>query len=211
MTQKKWVIGTSAFLAAALILSGIVAFASDLGSKNDPLVSAGYIEQEFTPTLLEMIDSAVKLQAEQYNEELTQKYNRLANDLEQRIGSITGDASLAGDDELIAAIAEIVLAQIEIPVVGSSGGGEGGVYKMIDVENGKTVKLGQGSTMFLRGGSATCVTTNSVGLIDLTTGAVIENNKALELNHDYACTIEGRGFKATSKTTVFIMGTYTVS
>ncbi|MCL2083971.1 MAG: hypothetical protein FWH06_01775 [Oscillospiraceae bacterium] len=216
MAQKKWVVGVAAFLTVTLMISGFMALASEIGSKDDPIPSMSYISTEFTPVILEKINAAVSAKAQDYAGELDAKYNRLANELESKINAITagsgsGGALLADDQELIDAIAARVLAQM--PVTGSSGGGEGGGgYVRVDLSNGQTVSLGLGSTVFLRGGSATCVTSSNVGLINLTAGTVIDNGQNLEMNNQYACTIDGRGFKATSANTIaFIMGTYTIT
>jgi hypothetical protein len=82
--------------------------------------------------------------------------------------------------------------------------------KKIEVTSGKTLKLSLGSEVLLRLGSATVVAAGSPGLIDETAGIDLGGGKALEANHLYLATVEGRGFKATAKVTVFVRGAYTV-
>ena len=66
--------------------------------------------------------------------------------------------------------------------------------------------------VMLRVGSAVCVSPSAPGLINETTGAVLNNGGTLVTNNLYMMTIEGRGVQATAATTkVLVRGTYTIA
>lgn len=208
MVNRKWVVGLTAFLAVALLLTGFVAVAAETGSKEDPALSLGYLTEEFQPVIMAKIDEIVKLRTDEYVADMTNRMNQLSQQVSTGGGAFD-TSSLVNDSEFIAAIAAEVLQ--EMPVVSGGGGtGSGGTQK-VEIKNGKTLTCELGTKVVLRLGSATCVASGSPGLIDLTTGNDLANGKALEKNHEYLCTIKGRGFKATADVTVFIDGAYTIS
>ena len=66
--------------------------------------------------------------------------------------------------------------------------------------------------VMLRVGTAACVAPSAPGLIDETSAGTLNNGGALEKNHLYMMTIEGRGVQATAATTkLLVRGTYTVA
>ncbi|MDR0382341.1 MAG: hypothetical protein LBH86_10175 [Oscillospiraceae bacterium] len=205
MVQKKWVVGLSAFLLVALLFVGYMAMAAELGGRDDPLVTVSYITDELIPGLSGKIDAAVAAKTQEYSDQLEAKYNQLVAGLESGVaGGLT-------DPELIDAVAEAVLRQQ------GAGAGTGGAVpsadtmKRVDITNGQTLKLALGSEALLRLGSAVCVASGSPGLIDATTGGELANGGALEKNHIYLATVEGRGFKADGAVTVFVRGSYTLA
>ncbi|MDR2671091.1 MAG: hypothetical protein LBC26_05160 [Oscillospiraceae bacterium] len=203
MVQKKWVVGLSAFLLIALLFVGYMAMAVELGSRDDPLVTVSYITDELIPGLSDKIDAAVAAKTKEYSDQLETKYNQLMAGLE---GGAAGGLT---DPAFIDAVAEAVLSK-------QSSGGGGAVpsadtMKRVDLTNGQTLKLALGSETLLRLGSAVCVAGGSPGLIDVTTGGELADGGALEQNHLYLATVEGRGFKAGGATTVFVRGAYTLS
>jgi len=207
MIKKKWAIGVTAFLVVSLLLAGFVAFAAETGSQADPAVSLSYITEEFQPAIIQKIDEIVKQRADEYAADMNQRINSLSAQISGGGASI--DASgLVNDADFISSVAAAVLEQM--PVI-SGGGGEGGGMQRVEVQNGKTVTLVVGSEVVLRIGSATVVASGSPGLINLTTGNDLADGRPLERNHNYLCTIAGRGFKAASDVTVFIRGGYTIS
>lgn len=202
MVQKKWMVGLSAFLLIALLFVGYMAMAVELGSRDDPLVTVSYITDELIPGLSEKIDAAVAAKTKEYSDQLETKYNQLVTGLE------SGAAGSLTDPALIDAVAEAVLRK-----QGSSGGGavpSADTMKRVDLTNGQTLKLALGSEALLRLGSAACVASGSPGLIDVTTGGELASGGALEKNHLYLATVEGRGLKADGATTVFVRGSYTL-
>ena len=90
--------------------------------------------------------------------------------------------------------------------------GGGNVFKVVTLSNGQILEGDVGCEVMLRIGTATCGTTDSVGLIDTTDGTNLGNGKALVTNHLYLITISTRTVTATSGTVkVLVRGPYTVS
>ncbi|GHU96743.1 hypothetical protein FACS1894208_11750 [Clostridia bacterium] len=211
MVQKHWIIGVMIFLAVALAGSGIAAIAA--GTKDDPLVSESYVQGEFHSQLMAKITEAVKTSSDEYANTLTSQFNALQASVDSRINSLgagsVDTAALIADQAFIDAIAAAVIAGMPQgggQVVGVSAG-----FTYVEVPSGKTVTLERGSEVILRVGTAKCVASSAVGLVDITDASTIENNNELKLNHHYLCTIEGRGFKASAALKVFIRGKYTVT
>lgn len=207
MVNRRWVVGLTAFLAVALLLTGFVAVAAETGSKEDPALSLGYLTEEFQPVIMAKIDEVVKLRADEYAADMNNRINQLSQQVSTGGGAFD-TSTLVNDSEFIAAIAAAVLQ--EIPVTSGGGGSGAGGMQKVEIKNGKTITCEIGTKVVLRLGSATCVASGSPGLIDLTTGNDLANGKALEKNHEYLCTIKGRGFKATADVTVFIDGAYII-
>ena len=207
MAEKKWVVGLSAFLLAVLLFAGYMAMAAELGSRDDPLVTASYITEELMPNLTRKIDDAIAQKTKEYSESLDRQYDALAADLENVISDFSKSFSSGSlnDPAFIGAVADAVIARQ------GGGGGTAGTMKKVEVPSGKTVTLALGSEALLRIGSASCVASGAPGLIDMTAGSELSNGGALQKNHLYMCTVEGRGFKATAAVTVFIRGVYSIS
>lgn len=97
-------------------------------------------------------------------------------------------------------------------VLGQGGGTAGGnVFTVVTLSQGQTLVGDVGCEVMLRVGAATCGTSDSVGLIDTTTGANLGNGGALVTNHLYMVTISTRSVTAASSTVkVLARGPYTV-
>ena len=94
----------------------------------------------------------------------------------------------------------------------SGTGGTGASFSVVDIPNGKTMWGGVGCEVMLRVGSARCVSSASPGLINSTTGDVLENGGNLQKNHLYLITIENRGVQASGGAVkVLVRGSYTIS
>lgn len=99
---------------------------------------------------------------------------------------------------------EKVLAQ-------GGGAGSGNVFTVVTLTQGQSLVGNVGCEVMLRIGSATCGSTDSVGLIDTTTGANLANGGTLAANHLYMVTISPRTVTATSGTVkVLARGPYTI-
>lgn len=103
-----------------------------------------------------------------------------------------------------------ILAQVQQRASGS-GGGTASAFSVVELTKGQALTAGVGCEVMLRGGSAACVAAGSPGLIDQTTGATLENGKALEKNHLYMATIDGRGVTAADTVVLLVRGSYTVA
>ena len=84
-------------------------------------------------------------------------------------------------------------------------------YTVVTLKKDQRLNMDIGCEVMLRIGTAQCVSPSSPGLINTTTGATINNDSALEVNHLYMATITGRAIKATANTTkVLVRGGYTI-
>lgn len=85
-------------------------------------------------------------------------------------------------------------------------------YAVVTLKKGQVLNMEIGCEVMLRIGTAACVTPSSPGLIDMTDGSTLNNDKPLVVNHLYMATITGRGVKATANTTkVLVRGGYTIT
>lgn len=85
-------------------------------------------------------------------------------------------------------------------------------FSVVSLANGQTLYGSIGCEVMLRVGTASCVTDSSPGLIDETDGSILGGGAALEKNHLYMMTIDGRGVRASADTTkLMVRGGYTIS
>ena len=103
-------------------------------------------------------------------------------------------------------------AELEQATLGQGGGtAVGNVFTVVTLGKGQTLVGDVGCEVMLRIGTATCGTTDSVGLIDTTTGTNLGSGGSLVTNHLYMVTISTRSVTATSNTVkVLARGPYTV-
>lgn len=86
-----------------------------------------------------------------------------------------------------------------------------GIFTVVTLAQGQSLVGQVGCEVMLRVGTASCVSEDSVGLIDTTSGSVLGNGQALTVNHLYMVTIEPRSVKATSGTVkVLARGPYSI-
>ena len=177
--KRKWKIAAAAVCVVFLVT---VAYAATAGSRNDPLVTLGYLENIFSRQVESAVDEAVRGQEEQ-----------LRQDLDQAIED--------WDEQVQNAIGE-----------GGSGGSSNAVFQVVTLSRGQTLVGDVGCEVMLRIGSAACVSSGSPGLIDISAGSTLNNGQALETNHLYLVTISTRSVQATSDTVrVLVRGPYTIS
>ena len=101
----------------------------------------------------------------------------------------------------------------ELEQAAGQGGGTtaGNVFTVVTLSQGQVLEGDVGCEVMLRIGTAACGTSDSVGLIDTTSGTVLGNGEALITNHLYMVTISTRTVTATSGTVkVLVRGPYTV-
>lgn len=103
------------------------------------------------------------------------------------------------------------VSELEKKYEEAGGGGARSTYSVVTIENGQKLTGEVGTEIMLRVGSAKVSATASPGLIDTTTGNTLDNGKALEKNHLYMITIDGRAVVSTGHTLVIVRGNYTVS
>ncbi len=78
-------------------------------------------------------------------------------------------------------------------------------------ENWETIKLHVNTEFVLQKGGGTCVESAGTGLIDQSSGGVLSADEALKVDHRYLATTKNAGFRATSASTVRILGGYTLA
>lgn len=85
-------------------------------------------------------------------------------------------------------------------------------FTVVTLSQGQVLYGDIGCEVMLRVGTATCVADASPGLINQTSGAIIENGASLEKNHLAMMTIDGRGVQATAATVkLMVRGDYTIA
>ena len=94
---------------------------------------------------------------------------------------------------------------------GTPSTGAGSVFTVVTLTQGQSLVGDVGCEVMLRVGTAVCGSTDSVGLIDTTSGDVLGNGQALVTNHLYMVTISTRRVTATSGTVkVLARGPYSI-
>jgi hypothetical protein len=107
--------------------------------------------------------------------------------------------------------AEMEDALEKILAQGGSAAGTGNVFTVVTLSQGQSLVGEVGCEVMLRIGTATCGASDSVGLIDTTSGANLANGRPLATNHLYMVTISPRTVTATSGTVkVLARGPYTI-
>lgn len=107
--------------------------------------------------------------------------------------------------------AEMEDALAKVLEQGGTGTAGGNVFSVVTLSQGQTLVGDVGCEVMLRVGSATCGASDSVGLIDTTSGGVLGTGAALSQNHLYMVTIAPRWITASSATVkVLVRGPYTI-
>ena len=102
-------------------------------------------------------------------------------------------------------------AQMEELVGDQSAQQHAATYTVATLKKDQQLNMDIGCEVMLRIGTAQCVSTSNPGLINTTTGTILNNGKDLEVNHLYMATITGRSIKATANVTkLLVRGGYTI-
>lgn len=172
-------------LALVLTLTGVSAFAV-AGGENDPLVSLSYLNETFLGTVTEKVKELIGERDKTLKEELSRQIAEAEKELAREYGSGSTGSNVPGEYEAA-------------------------TFVVVTLEKGQTLVGATGCELMLRVGSAGCVAASSPGLIDTTSGKTLSSGGALEANHLYMATVDGRGLKATADTVkVLVRGPYTI-
>ncbi len=107
--------------------------------------------------------------------------------------------------------AEMEDALEKILAQGGSAAGTGNVFTVVTLSQGQSLVGEVGCEVMLRIGTAACGASDSVGLIDTTSGDNLANGRPLATHHLYMVTISPRTATATSGTVkVLARGPYTI-
>lgn len=175
--MKKWIIG--GVLAVILAVSA----AAVQGGEGDPLVTLGYLTDQFLPKLLGEVDVKLEERDKQLESKLEAMVNTYSNEMERKFKKLT-----TGSAETT-------------PAPG---------FSVVTLSAGQKVTLAAGSELLFRSGSALCFAPSSPGLVDLTAGSVLEDRSAPQANHLYLATDADRGLTAAETVVVLVRGGYTI-
>ncbi|MBQ9985881.1 MAG: hypothetical protein IJP38_06190 [Oscillospiraceae bacterium] len=207
MKQKKWKAITSAVLLAALVVAGALAIAAEYGTSEDPLVSLSYINNVLAPQISEKVDEIIAEKTGALESEIDSKINSISGEIDDKLSEYTSKST----DEIVTdAFVESVANKVA-EKIGSTQTSSSSTFALVKLNAGQTLTAKVGCEILLRIGTATCVSSGTPGLIDMTTGGDLAGGKSLEKNHLYLCTVDGRGVKATSNITVLVRGPYSIS
>ncbi len=206
MKLKNWKAITSVLLLAALVTAGFIAIAAEYGTSDDPLVSLSYINNVLAPEISAKVDEIIAEKTGSMSGELESKISAFNSELDGKIAEYTSrSADEIVNDAFVASVAEKVAAKVP------SQGTPSSTFTLVKLNSGQTLTAKVGCEVLLRIGTAKCVSSGSLGLIDISTGGELAGGSSLEKNHLYLCTIDGRGVKATSNITILVRGQYTIS
>lgn len=90
-------------------------------------------------------------------------------------------------------------------------GSDTAAFEVVSLSGGQVLTGELGCEVLLRIGSASCVASSGPGLVDETSGGSLSGGGALEPNHLYLMTIEGRGVQASDSVTLMVRGKYSIS
>lgn len=99
----------------------------------------------------------------------------------------------------------------KIQSLGLSGEGTSS-FVVVDLVEGQTITGSVGCELLLRVGSATCLGSDTTGLIDSSTGSVLSGGASLLTNHLYVVTIDTRSVTAVGGSVkILAKGSYSLS
>lgn len=179
--MKSWKKRLAACIACMVMIGGMTVFAAVQGGQENPLVTLGYIKDVFTKSMLQEADKKISESKIEYEKKLDSKVSAYTEEMKKLQASGGGSSS------------------------------NGAVFSVVDLSAGQALLGSVGCEVMLRVGNAICVSPGSPGLINTTTGATLDGGKALQQNHLYMMTIEGRSVKAQGGAVkLLVRGSYTI-
>ncbi len=172
-----------AILTAALALGSLaVLLGAAQGSQTDPLVTMSYINEVAKPAILKDVDAKLDAREQALADKLGALVKQYEKEMEEKLSGSAGGEQLTTS-----------------------------AFTVVTVKSGQRLLGGVGCEFLLRSGTATCVAASAPGLVDSTDGSTLTSGGAVQPNHLYMSTAEGRGLLATADATVMVRGSYTVS
>lgn len=182
MKQSKGLLRLISGGLVTLALVGVAVAAGQQGSKNDPLVTLSYLEDQAIPSILEQVDDKVADKQSELEKKLSAVVDSYVTQVEKALSSSSGSTSTSAEN----------------------------VFQIVNLKAGQTVVGTAACEFLLRTGTAVCVSDTAPGLIDTTDGSSLAGGKNLTANHLYLATIDGRGVKASTDVTIMVRGGYTI-
>lgn len=175
---KKVIVG--GILAVSLVLT----VAAAQGSQSDPLVTLGYLTEQFLPKVVSEVEVKMAERDKKLESKVQAMVDTYASNMEkkfQKLNSSSGNTTV------------------------SSG------FVTVTLSAGQKLTLSAGSELLYRSGSALCSSPATPGLVDMTAGKILEDRSAPEVNHLYLATADSRGIIASGSVTILVRGPYTVA
>ncbi len=160
-------------------------YASTAGSSDDPIVTKSYVDQQVASIM-----------------------NIISNNTNSNNSNNSNNTTTVTDltDEQKKEIIENVTSQVLTLTTTTS-------YVPVELKSGQVLLGGEGTEIILRSGSCNAYVTTSNGVVNATNGTELFNNNKVEKNNILIIPrADGRGVKATSDGTWFIVkGSYTIN
>lgn len=167
-------------LAGTLILTA----AAVQGSESDPLVTLGYLTDQFLPKVVSEVEVKMAEQDKALESKIQAMLDTYASNMEKKFQKLNsssgGTATYSG-------------------------------FVTVTLSAGQTLTLSSGSELLYRSGSAVCTSPATPGLVDMTAGKILEDRGVPEADHLYLATADSRGIIASGSVTVLVRGPYTVA
>jgi len=178
--KKNWLRRT-----ALLGLLGVVVVftVAAQGTKEDPLVTLGYLNERFMPEVVEQIMAQTEDRQETLKEAFQEQIDDYTKEITRKINKLSG---------------------------GSSSASESVGFAVVTLDAGYTLVPEAGCELMLRSGTGVCVAAAFPGLVDTTTGGELNGGSLLEANHLYLVTDSDRGVMANDTVTLLVRGDYTI-
>ncbi|MBR4879797.1 MAG: hypothetical protein IKU13_08215 [Clostridia bacterium] len=203
--KRKGIYTLTSLFIVGLFIVGALSVMAEYGDSNDPLITKSYIDSILTPQVETMIDQAVADNKSVIESYLSSEITAHKAEIDKKIASInTGNINVS--QSVVDSIANDVVAQIknEGITVGTS-------WEVVQIPAGKSLVGQVGTEIVPRLGSATVYSTGSVGIVNLTTGGMVNPKAAVTANNLYLVSIADRGVTAGANgATVLVSGSYTI-
>jgi len=179
----------------AIILIGSISIVSgavfmEPGSEEDPIITLSYVEKR-----LEQIKYYINQNIENINNEaiaMKTKTESVSSQLQELKTKLDGLSSQPNNSN-------------------TAGSGITEKFKVVFIEEGKTIYLGESTEVIWRSGKAAVIASQEGGLADLTIGKDLQTGEEVPLNHLILIPRnDGRGMKALTSSYVMIKGGYTI-
>lgn len=212
MIPKKWMAIIGTVMLVFLLATGFYVLAADYGTEADPLVSLSYINDVLAPAIDKEMDAAIAGKTAEFEKILADKIKQMTSDTNNLVNMTENNyKTMLDDSEFLGKLAAALAGEM------SASGGSSATFKQVTIPKGKTMYLTMGCEVLLRLGTGTLVSSGNPGLVDMTTGGLLNGNSKLVANHLYMVTVETdattkRGISAASgDVTVMVLGNYTIS
>lgn len=179
---------TAVLIGSISIASGAVFM--DPGSEEDPIVTLSYVEKR-----LEQLKYYINQNIETLSNG-TPEVNTKIDNINSQLQELRTKVDNLGSNQNNSNTTE---------------SGTAGTFKVVFIEEGKSVYLGESAEVIWRSGKATVIANQEGGLSDLTIGKDLQTGEEVPLNHLILIPRnDGRGMRSTTSSYVMIKGGYTI-